>query len=183
MRLVGRLRLLEAMWEGDGKKNFFEVPTLCVTCFKGGAKDNTVPSECEVTVDVRVPPSRSLKEIKGKLIETVEDFSHGEQRADIEGTFVDENKPYLENSESKLVKAFVKSISGVSGREGRLSRKTGTGDVNDFVRKFKTSAVVYGPGNSKLDHTPLENVSLTEYLDSISIVELVLKQVSAEATK
>jgi LysW-gamma-L-lysine carboxypeptidase len=183
MRLVGRLRLLEAVWAGDGKKDLFEVPTLCVTCFRGGAQDNTVPSECEVTVDVRVPPSQSLKEIKGKLIETVEDFSHGEKRAEIKVAFADENKPYLENSESKLVKVFIKSINEVSGREGRLLRKTGTGDVNDFVKKFKTSAVVYGPGNSKLDHTPLENVSLTEYLDSIKIVEAVLKQVSIEATK
>ena len=183
MRLVGRLRLLEAVWTGDGKKSLFEVPTLCVTCFRGGAQDNTVPSECEVTVDVRVPPSQSLNEIKGKLIETIEDFRDGEKRAEIEVAFADENEPYLENSRSKLVKAFVKSINGVSGREGRLSHKTGTGDVNDFVKKFKTSAVVYGPGNSKLDHTPLENISLTEYLDSISIVEAVLKRISADATK
>jgi LysW-gamma-L-lysine carboxypeptidase len=182
MRLVERLRLLEAVWIGDGKKDIFDMPTLCITCFRGGAHDNTVPSECGVTVDVRVPPLQSLKEIKGKLIETIEDFSHREKRAEIEATFADENEPYLENSESKLVKAFVKSINGVSGKKGRLSRKTGTGDVNDFVKKLKTSAVVYGPGNSKLDHTPLENVSLKEYLDSISIVEAVLKRLSAEVT-
>jgi len=180
MRLVGRLRLLEAEWEGDGKKDLFDVPTLCVTCFRGGAQDNTVPSECEVIVDVRVPPSQGLKEIKRKLIETIEDFAYGEKRSKIEIAFADENDPYLESSESRLAKAFVKSINGVSGREGRLSRKTGTADVNDFVKKYKTSAVVYGPGNSKLDHTPLENVSLKEYLDSISIIEAVLKQVSVE---
>ncbi len=51
-------------------------------------------------------------------------------------------------------------------------------DVNDFVRKFKTSAVVYGPGNSKLDHTPLENVSVDELVDCIDTLQMVLKKIT-----
>jgi LysW-gamma-L-lysine carboxypeptidase len=95
--------------------------------------------------------------------------------AKVETFLEDENWPYVEPPESPLVKAFVDAIKGVRGEEGRLSRKTGTSDVNDFVRRFGTSAVVYGPGNSRLDHTPLENVSLQEFLDSIAVIEGVLR--------
>jgi len=60
-----------------------------------------------------------------------------------------------------------------------LLRKTGTSDVNEFVSRNKTSAVVYGPGNSKLDHTPLENVSIKELYDSIEILKKVMEKMSA----
>jgi len=179
MRLIERLRAMELGWAGVGTKELFEIPTLCVTGIRGGAEDNTVPSNCEVTVDVRVPPSMSIAEMKKKVLSAVNDFRSRESRAEVKITFIDENPPYQEDPNSKLVRAFVESMRESKGRECRLSRKTGTCDVNDFARRFRIPAVVYGPGNSKLDHTPIENVSIQEYLDSIDIVTAVLKKITA----
>jgi LysW-gamma-L-lysine carboxypeptidase len=179
MRLIERLRAMELEWAGVGSKDLFEIPTLCVTGIRGGAEDNTVPSNCEVTVDVRVPPSITIAEVKKMVLSVLNDFRARESRAEVDVEFLDENPPYLEDPDSKLVRAFVDSVGESKGKGCRLSRKSGTADVNDFVRRFRTPAVVYGPGNSKLDHTRMENVSIREYLDSIDIVTAVLKKITA----
>jgi LysW-gamma-L-lysine carboxypeptidase len=127
-------------------------------------------------VDVRVPPSKTILAMKERVYMAISELAKGEAR--VETVLEDENWPFVEPPGSELVRAFVDAIKDAKGVEGRLSRKTGTSDVNDFVRRFGTSAVVYGPGNSRLDHTPLENVSLEEYLDSIGIIEGVLKKLS-----
>lgn len=175
MDLMGRLRRLEAEWIAEGG-DLFEMPTLAVTKISGGKEDNTVPSRCEVYVDVRVPPSRTMQSVKERVLKAVSDFPAGGAKVGV--AVQDENWPFVEPPESRLVRAFVDSIREVGGEDGRLSRKTGTSDVNDFVRRFGTSAVVYGPGNSRLDHTPLENVSLQEYLDSIAVIQGVLERLS-----
>lgn len=186
MRLIERLRILEDEWTkevGRGKEmeDLFERPTLCVTKIKGGREDNTVPGLCEFFVDVRVPPTMNVGEIKERLTSSIEEFKAKEERAKIKFEYLDENEPYLENEWSPLVRCFLESIKEVSGKEGRISRKTGTADVNDFVRKLKVSSIVYGPGNSKLDHTPIENVSLKEYLDSIDVIANALKKICSLA--
>jgi LysW-gamma-L-lysine carboxypeptidase len=175
MSVIERLRELDARWTAEGGE-LFDMPTLAVTKISGGREDNTVPSHCEVAVDVRVPPSMTILALKEQVFRAIADVAKGE--AKVEAFLEDENWPFMEPPESKLVKAFVDAVKSVKGEEGRLSRKTGTSDVNDFVRRFGTSAVVYGPGNSRLDHTPLENVSLPEFLDSIAVIEGVLKRLT-----
>ena len=181
--LVSELRSLNAKWgEGADQSDLFQSPTLSVTGIKGGMQDNTIPSECELVTDIRVPPSKTLEGIKDELIEAVGRVASKNPKAEVDSRFADENEPFLEKPDSALAKAFVESIKEIKGREGRLSRKTGTGDINDFVKKFPISAVVYGPGNSKLDHTPLENISVEELLDSIRIIGSVLRKLSSKRT-
>ncbi len=176
IKVIERLRGLEARGTSEGS-DLFEMPTLAVTKMSGGGVDNTVPALCEITVDVRVPPSRAIQAVKEEVYRVIADVPTGEAKIDV--ALEDENWPYMEPPGSKLVKAFLDAIKVVRGEEGRLSRKTGTSDVNDFVRRFGTSAVVYGPGNSRLDHTPLENVSLQELQDSVAVVEGALKRLAS----
>ena len=177
--LIGELRLLGSKWENSGTTDLFNIPTLSVTGIRGGLRENTIPSECDVTVDIRVPPSKKLEDLKAEILAVVDGVASRNSKAELSSSFSDESKPYLEEEGSQLARAFVDSIKDLKGKEGRFSKKTGTGDVNDFVKKFPISAVVYGPGNSKLDHTPLENVSAEELLDSISILESVLRKLMA----
>jgi LysW-gamma-L-lysine carboxypeptidase len=55
-----------------------------------------------------------------------------------------------------------------------FSRKTGTGDMNILGNTLKIPVVTYGPGDSKLDHTPNENINVQEYLDSIEVLKKTL---------
>lgn len=173
-RIVDRLRKKEAEWAQGG--DAYSSPTLCVTLMNGGKQDNTVPDCCELVVDVRVPGSKSTSDIKKELEGLVECARGNELKAKIEYEFIDENAPFQEDPESRLVQAFRDAVKEKSGKDCRLSRKTGTSDVNDFVSRNRTSAVVYGPGNSKLDHTPLENVSIEEFYDSIDIIKSVMEK-------
>jgi LysW-gamma-L-lysine carboxypeptidase len=72
-----------------------------------------------------------------------------------------------------LVRAFLASIRGAGGR-ARFVSKTGTSDMNVVGPAWGCPIVAYGPGDSALDHTPDERISLSEYLQSIDILKSVL---------
>ena len=40
--------------------------------------------------------------------------------------------------------------------------------------------VAYGPGDSRLDHTPQEHIHIAEYMQAIDILELVLKELALQ---
>ncbi|MEM3380779.1 MAG: M20/M25/M40 family metallo-hydrolase, partial [Candidatus Bathyarchaeia archaeon] len=70
---------------------------------------------------------------------------------------------------SILVRALRYSIRKVCGRTPILLKKTGTGDMNELGSKLNIPMVAYGPGDSHLDHTPNEHISISEYLTSIRV--------------
>lgn len=174
--LIEILRKVSAGWERESGGDLFNAPTLCVTLISGGTQDNTVPGICEITADVRIPPKVPMDSIKGQILKAVEGFRSDRKGVGVDIEFKDENEPFEEDPGSPLVRSFVDAIKEVSGREGRTLRKSGTSDVNDFVRASRTPSVVYGPGNSKLDHTPMENVSVDELYDSIEIIKRAMRR-------
>ncbi|WP_129626084.1 [LysW]-lysine hydrolase [Candidatus Oscillochloris fontis] len=75
-----------------------------------------------------------------------------------------------------LVSAFMRSIRKAGGQPGFL-HKTGTADMNVVGPAWGCPIVAYGPGNSQLDHTPNEHISISEYRTAIAILSDVLSQV------
>jgi LysW-gamma-L-lysine carboxypeptidase len=68
-----------------------------------------------------------------------------------------------------LVRAFLNGIRSQSG-EPRFVYKTGTADLNIVAPIWRCPAVVYGPGDSALDHTPNEHILLEDYGKSVQVV-------------
>ena len=68
-----------------------------------------------------------------------------------------------------LVRAFLSGIRSQGG-EPRFVYKTGTADLNILAPVWKCPALVYGPGDSNLDHTPDEHISLEEYGKSVLVL-------------
>jgi [amino group carrier protein]-lysine/ornithine hydrolase len=68
-----------------------------------------------------------------------------------------------------LVRSFLRSIRSEGG-EPRFVYKTGTADLNVVAPVWKCPALVYGPGDSSLDHTPNEHISLDEYEKSVRVL-------------
>ena len=62
------------------------------------------------------------------------------------------------------------------GGRFRYVTKTGTSDMNVVAPVWDCPLAAYGPGDSRLDHTPEERVSLTEYLQSIRVLTSVLDE-------
>lgn len=75
---------------------------------------------------------------------------------------------------SPLVRAFLGSIRSQGGKP-RFVYKTGTADLNIVAPVWGCPVVVYGPGDSALDHTPNEHISLDEYQKSVGVLVQTLK--------
>jgi [amino group carrier protein]-lysine/ornithine hydrolase len=75
-----------------------------------------------------------------------------------------------------LVRAFLAGIRSVGGQPGFLL-KTGTADLNMLAPAWGCPALAYGPGDSALDHTPDEHLSLDEYQRAVEVLQSVLGRV------
>jgi len=75
---------------------------------------------------------------------------------------------------TRLVRAFLQGIRSQGGKP-RFVYKTGTADLNIVTPAWGCPAVVYGPGDSALDHTPGEHISLEEYDQGVRVLANVLK--------
>ena len=73
-----------------------------------------------------------------------------------------------------LVRAFLSGIRSQGG-EPRFVYKTGTADLNIVAPIWKCPTLVYGPGDSSLDHTPNEHILLDEYQKSVQVLCNALK--------
>ncbi len=84
---------------------------------------------------------------------------------------------YEVSPRSVLVRTFVRAIRRI-GATPRLKRKSGTADMNILGPAFSADSVAYGPGDSRLDHTPHEHLSIEEYLMSVDVLKLVIEELS-----
>lgn len=80
---------------------------------------------------------------------------------------------------SLLVRAF---LSGIRGQNGMPSfvYKMGTADLNIVAPVWQCPTLVYGPGDSALDHTPDEHISLEEYAKAVGVLEKTLNKLTRQ---
>lgn len=81
---------------------------------------------------------------------------------------------------NRLVRAFLSGIRSQGG-EPRFVHKTGTADVNIVAPLWQCPAVVYGPGDSTLDHTPHEHIDLDEYRRAVRVLTAALSALTDKA--
>ena len=82
---------------------------------------------------------------------------------------------FMADKRSSLVRAFTIAIRAIGGKPG-FKVKTGTSDMNVVGPAWGCPIVAYGPGDSSLDHTPDEHISLEEYWKAIEVLTLVLER-------
>src|SRR5450759_596355 len=88
------------------------------------------------------------------------------------------DEAYRADKNNPLLRAFLAAIRKAGG-DPRFSLKSGTSDMNTVGPVWSCPIVAYGPGASDLDHTPGENILVTEYERSIKILTGVLQALLA----
>jgi len=79
-----------------------------------------------------------------------------------------------------LVRAFLSGIRS-NGGEPRFVYKTGTADLNIVAPVWQCPALVYGPGDSALDHTPHEHIALDDYVRAVAVLTGTLTELIKRA--
>lgn len=72
-----------------------------------------------------------------------------------------------------LVRAFLSGIRAQGG-EPRFVYKTGTADLNIVAPVWECPVLVYGPGDSALDHTPNEHINLDGFRKAVDVLSAAL---------
>jgi [amino group carrier protein]-lysine/ornithine hydrolase len=121
-----------------------------------------------MTLGFRLPPEFDVEALKRQL----EGWSDGaELRFDHADPAVraDKNTP--------VVRAFLAGIRDAGGTP-RFKMKTGTSDMNILAPIWNCPALAYGPGDSKLDHTPDEAIDLGEFQRGVEVLTTALRQLA-----
>jgi LysW-gamma-L-lysine carboxypeptidase len=126
-------------------------------------------------VGVRLPVEVTPEDWYARLNDTVKGFEPLHVLAEPAGFAIpawgcEKNTP--------LVRAFLSGIRSQGG-EPRFVYKTGTADLNIVAPVWKCPAVVYGPGDSALDHTPNEHIDLGDYQKGVEVLRTALEKLTA----
>jgi predicted acetylornithine/succinylornithine family transaminase/N-acetyl-ornithine/N-acetyl-lysine deacetylase len=111
-------------------------------------------------IGYRLPPGYEVAALRSEL-----EGWGGDDGAHI--TFSGEEAAFQTSRTTPLARA--------TGGNATFKVKTGTSDMNVVGPHWGENIVAYGPGDSSLDHTPNEHISLSEYLYSIDVLEQVLR--------
>ncbi|GAC1508496.1 MAG: hypothetical protein NVS2B12_23930 [Ktedonobacteraceae bacterium] len=98
---------------------------------------------------------------------------------DIHLRFSGEEVAYQSTRSTPLARAFIAAIRA-TGAQPTFKHKTGTSDMNVVAPAWGQNIVAYGPGDSRLDHTPQEHIRIAEYAHAIDVLELVLQDIAAQ---
>ena len=156
--------------EENTESRFYSI-TSCLTKISGGESSSIIPSECTIYIDMRTPPQLSPEKIFSRLKRIVDEFNEEAEDTKIELRCLGSVPAYESDKRSILVRSLTYAIRKISKQAPTLLRKTGTGDMNELGATMNIPMVSYGPGDSHLDHTNQENISLLEYQEAIKVYQ------------
>ena len=157
---------VRAAFGADEWTPVFERVTTKPVAFSGGPSADGLSVEATMDVQFRVPPALGVdgvRELADGALET------GTVR------WTDAMPPVMQSRRTEPARRFRAAIRAHDG-EPRLLRKTGTSDMNLYATAWDCPMVTYGPGDSSLDHTPTERLSLAEFDRSIAVATDVARE-------
>ena len=154
-----------AAGQSDGQRSFGR---LDVRVLRFHADHDGFRATAAMTLGFRLPPSFDVEALQRQL----EGWSDG---AELRFDYADPAVRAEKNT--PLVRAFLKGIRD-SGGTPRFKMKTGTSDMNILAPTWGCPVLAYGPGDSKLDHTPDEAIDLGEFERGVQVLTTALQQLA-----
>ncbi|MEO1368031.1 MAG: [LysW]-lysine hydrolase [Acidobacteriota bacterium] len=168
-----RIQDLAASWNAaavdGGRRGIFDqiqTELQSITTLPRG--DGGDEDRCVATVGFRLPPELGPGELEAQLRSNLGGLTLGVRGAE---------RAWLGERRGPLVASFSGAIREVAGVRPRLLKKTGTSDMNVVAPVWGCPIVAYGPGDSRLDHTPDEHVELDEVRLAAGVLEAVLRRI------
>lgn len=159
---------------GSDRRGFAALtPSLrSINSMQDGLEEQT-----RLLIGYRLPPNCDIVEVRTQLSDWADEL-------DLRLAFSGEEAAFQTTRTTPLARAFIGAIRASGGQPG-FKYKTGTSDMNVVGPAWfqhgqaEANIVAYGPGDSRLDHTPQEHIQLSEYLQAIDVLERVLTEVAA----
>ncbi|TDV54915.1 M20/M25/M40 family metallo-hydrolase [Actinophytocola oryzae] len=126
--------------------------------------------QARLVVSVRTPPGFDVEAFESFLATATRDGD----------LVVDDRTPGVRvDHRGAAVRALCAGIRA-HGARPTLKLKTGTADLNIVEPRWQIPMAVYGPGDSALDHTDNEHISLTEYATAIEVLRGALDHLATD---
>ncbi len=129
------------------------------------SEDDGLLDRAALRVGLRIPLGVEMESLERDLA----GLAQGGQVA-----FSSEEPPFRAGKNNSLVRGFLSAIRAEQGSPG-FTLKTGTADMNIAGPVWHCPIVAYGPGDSRLDHTPDEHLDLDEYERAVRVLARVLQ--------
>jgi LysW-gamma-L-lysine carboxypeptidase len=113
------------------------------------------------TIGIRLPPGRAPWELMRDV------GGYGDHTTTL--LFRDVSPAWQSPRTDRAATAFSSAIRAL-GMTPTMIHKTGTADMNVVGPRWQCPIIAYGPGDSRLDHTPDEHIVLSEYLRAIDVL-------------
>lgn len=121
--------------------------------------------ESQIQLSFRLPVDLTPDELKAQLQNLAS--------PDLNLSFTPGLPAFKAEKNTPLTRAFLAAIRSLGGKPS-FKLKSGTADMNIVGPAWNIPILAYGPGDSSLDHTPFEHLSLSEYARSIAVLTQVL---------
>ena len=121
-----------------------------------------------MTIGFRLPPHFDVPSLQERLLAWAEGAELRFEYADA-AVRAEKNTP--------VVRAFLKGIRDTGGTP-RFKMKTGTSDMNILAPVWGCPTLAYGPGDSRLDHTPDEAIDLEDFARGVNVLTAALSHLA-----
>ena len=172
-RQIRKLHLRE-----EKLRSRFYSTTSCLTKINGGNASSMIPSKCDIYVQLRIPPQFTPEQVFNEVKRKIKRYQATNPKVSVKVKMESVANAFEADRRSVLVRALAWAIRKTTLNYASFSRKTGTGDMNVLGNALKIPVITYGPGDSRLDHTPNEHIDLKEYLISIQVYRKALMKLT-----
>lgn len=131
----------------------------------------------EATIGLRLPEDITPQHVREDVRRLGQDYMPTTDEGVSTVSFEGACPAFRGTRATRLANGFVRGIRAVGGQPGFVY-KTGTSDMNVVGPAWQCPIVAYGPGDSRLDHTPNEHIQLDEYHRAITVMTTVLQNIA-----
>lgn len=143
-------------------------PTLNIGTIRGGTMVNTVPDECVISLDRRVLPGETEREVLSQIRNIVGDEAEVQLMSEIQ-------QPCEISEKEKIVSVCRKAVATVLGIDVGVGGFPATTDARFYVNQGRVPSLILGPGNITEAHIANEFVAVDQLEKAASIYREIMR--------